>query len=63
MEEVLRKLYQQHPSHIQRIRIDRALNQEQYFSLARKKYDFREELSLKTPETSFSLDDEIRFEK
>lgn len=63
MEEVLRKLYQEHHSNLQRKRIEKVIDGEQKTLLSRKKYDFREEMTLKTPETNFSLDEDIRFEK
>ena len=49
MEQVLRKLYEEHHSNIQRKRLEKVLEGEKYTSLARKKYDFRDELGLKTP--------------
>lgn len=63
MEEVLRKLYKQHNFNTQRERIEKVINREQYAVLSRKKYDFRDDLTLRTPETNFSLDEDIRFEK
>ena len=57
MEEVLRKLYHQQHSNIQRVRINKALDREPSISMARKKYDFTEELRLRTPETAFSMAD------
>ena len=61
MEEVLKKLYQDHHSEVQRKRINKALDREVYPTLTRKKYDFHDELRLQTPETSFSYDEDIRF--
>jgi hypothetical protein len=49
MEEVLRKLYQEHHSTLQRKRIEKVIDGEQKTLMSRKKYDFREEMSLKTP--------------
>jgi hypothetical protein len=61
MEEVLRKIYQQHHSNMQRERIEKVISREEYTLVSRKKYDFREDMTLRTTQTNFSLDEDIRF--
>lgn len=63
MEEVLRRIYKIKQRNIQRKRIEKALEGEQYLIRERKKYDFREDTALRTPRTSLPIEDEIRFEK
>lgn len=63
MEEVLRMLYSNQSNHLQSQRIDKALVGEGYGQITRKKYNFERESQLYTRETSFSIDEEIRFEK
>jgi hypothetical protein len=64
MEEVLRRIYKIKQRNIQRKRIEKALEGEQYLLASRKKYDFRDDDFLQTPQTPrtrLAFEDEIRF--
>lgn len=46
---------------MQRERIEKVISREEYTLVSRKKYDFREDMTLRTTQTNFSLDEDIRF--
>lgn len=57
MEEVLRRINHIRQRNIQRKRIEKALEAELYPYTERKKYDFREDMTLNTPQTNLPFED------
>lgn len=63
MEEVLKRIYHTQYKSLQRKRIQKALDDQLYLRRERKKYDFREDVTMATPLSNLPFEDEIRFDK